>query len=126
MASNHLLPITSILSEYFKENLKQLKHGEIAYKDNHILKFQADPSLGIIVGEIKPSMRNNPYIVRLFVKDGCIADARCSFPRGTLICHHIAALAMYTHYNLSSTDTACSWSVRKTNSLVEVKTINQI
>lgn len=125
MASNHLLSITSI-SEYFKENLKQLKRGEIAYKDNHILKFQADPSLGIIVGEIKPSMRNDPYNVKLFIKDGFIADAQCSCPRGTLICHHIAALAIYTHYNLSSTDTACSWSVRKSNSLVEIKTIKQI
>jgi len=121
MASNHLLSITSI-SECFKENLKQLKRGEIAYKDNHILKFQADPRLGIIVGEIKPSMRNDPYNVKLFVKDGFIADALCSCHRGTLICHHIAALAIYTHYNLSSTDTACSWSVRKSNSLVEIKT----
>jgi hypothetical protein len=59
MAINHLLSITSI-SEYFKENLIQLKRGKIAYKDNHILKFQAEPSLGIIVGEIKPSMRNDP------------------------------------------------------------------
>ncbi|KAL4153024.1 hypothetical protein QTP88_000857 [Uroleucon formosanum] len=125
MASNHLLSITSI-SEYFKEDIKQLNRGEIAYKDNHILKFQADPSLGIIVGELKPSMRNNLYNVKLFVKDGCIADAQCSFPRGTLVCHHIAALAIYTLYNLSSTDKACSWSASKNNTLGEIKSLNQI
>lgn len=125
MASNHLLSITSI-TDYFKDNIKQLKRGEIAYKDNHILKFQTDPNLDIVMGDVKPSMRSNPYNVIISLKDGCIADAQCSCPRGTLICHHIAALAIYTHYNLSSTDKSCSWSTRQSNSLSEVKTINQI
>lgn len=55
MAGNHILSITSI-SEYFKDNIKQLKRGEIAYKDGHVLKIQTDVDLNLIVGEIKPSM----------------------------------------------------------------------
>ncbi|KAL4153494.1 hypothetical protein QTP88_001327 [Uroleucon formosanum] len=96
MAGNHLLSITSI-SDYFKNNIKQLKRGEIAYKDNHVLKFQMIPNLGIIVGEVKISMRSDPYKVEILINDD-----------RTAICHHIAALALYTHYNL------------------KIKTINQI
>jgi len=125
MAGNHLLSITSI-SDYFKNNIKQLKRGEIAYKDNHVLKFQMDPNLGIIVGEVKPSMRSDPYKVEILINDDRITNSKCSCPRGTAICHHIAALAIYTHYNLSSTDKSCSWSARKNNLSTEIKTINQI
>lgn len=32
-------------------------------KNNRVLKFQADPSLGIIVGEIKPSVRVITHIL---------------------------------------------------------------
>jgi len=38
----------------------------------------------------------------------------------------LAQALYYTHYNLNSTDIARSWSVRKSNSLVEIKTIKQI
>jgi len=43
-------------------------------------------------------MSNDPYNVKLFVKDGCIVNAQCSCPGGTLICHRMAALAIHTHY----------------------------
>lgn len=125
MAGNHLLSITSI-SDYFKNNIKQLKRGEIAYKDNHVLKFQMIPNLGIIVGEVKISMRSDPYKVEILINDDRITNSKCSCPWGTAICHHIAALALYTHYNLSSTDKSCSWSARKNNLSTEIKTINQI
>jgi len=68
MAGNHILSISSI-SEYFKDNIKQLKRGEIAYKDGHVLKIPADLDLNIIVGEIKPSMRNDKYKVKLMLND---------------------------------------------------------
>jgi len=42
----------SSISEFFKDSLKQLKRGEVAFKDNHVLKFQADMNLQIITGEI--------------------------------------------------------------------------
>jgi len=124
MAGNHLLSISSI-SEFFKDSIKQLKRGEVAYKDNHVLKFQADMNLQIITGEIKPSMKNGSYKVQLYLKDGCLSDAQCSCPRG-IVCHHIATLALHTHYNISSTDTACSWSFRKSSSTEDIKTISDI
>lgn len=125
MAGNHILSISSIL-EYFKDSVKQFKRGEIAYKNGHVLKFQADLDLNIIVGEIKPSMKNDKYKVKLMLNDGSIVDAECTYPRGKVVCHHIAALALYTHYNLSSTDQSCSWNVRKNITRSEVKTISQI
>lgn len=71
-------------------------------------------------------MRNGSYKVQINLKDGCIADAQCSCPSGIVNCHHIATLALHTHYNLSSTDSACSWSLRKSSSTVDVKTISEI
>lgn len=124
MAGNHLLSISSI-SEFYKDSIKQLKRGEVAYKDNHVLKFQADMNLQIITGEIKPSMKNGSYKVQLNLKDGCLSDAQCSCPRG-IVCHHIATLALHTHYNISSTDTACSWSYRKSSLTEDIKTISDI
>jgi len=100
MAGNHRLTISSLCS-FFKDNMTQFKRGEIAYKDDHILKFQADLEQNMVVGDVKPSMRSDPYKVRILLNEGSISDAHCSCPRGVAICYHIAALALYTHYNLS-------------------------
>lgn len=94
-------------------------------KINRVLEFQADPNQSIIVGKVKLSMRNDLYEVELLVNNN-ITDSKCSCPRGTVICHHIAALDLYAHYILSSIDKACLWSVRKNNSSIGIKTINQI
>jgi len=88
MAVNHILTISST-SEYFKDNIKQLKRGEIAYKDGHVLNIQADLDLNFIVGEIKPSMQNDKYKVKLMLNDCCIVDAECTCPRGKVVCYHI-------------------------------------
>ncbi|CAI6358908.1 unnamed protein product [Macrosiphum euphorbiae] len=109
-----------------EDNIKQLKRGEIAYKDGHVLKFQADLDLNIIVGEIKLSMKNDKYKVNMMLNDSCIVEAECTCPSGQVVCRHIAALALYTYYNLSSTDKSCSWNLRKSNTCDEVKTISQI
>ncbi|KAL4104164.1 hypothetical protein QTP88_019476 [Uroleucon formosanum] len=98
MAGNHLLSISTI-SEFFKNSIKQQKRGEIAYKDNHVLKFQADMNLQIIT-------------VQLNLKDGCLSDAQCFCPR-RIVCYHIATLALHTHYNISSTDTLLPNSLYK-------------
>lgn len=37
----------------------------------------------------------------------------CSCPRGEALCHHIAALCLFAHYNISVTDKECSWSAPK-------------
>lgn len=42
-------------------------------------------------------------------KSGEIFSATCSCPRG-IKCHHIAALALFGHYNISITDKQCSWN----------------
>lgn len=60
------------------------------------------------------------------LNDCCIVDAECTCPRGKVVCHHIAALALYTHYNLSSTDQSCSWNVRKNIPSNDVKTISEM
>lgn len=85
-----------------------------------------DPNLGIIVGELKPSMRSKPYKVEILMDDVHIKNFKCSCPQGTAICHHMAALVVYTNYNLSSTDKSCSRSARNNNLPTEIKTINQI
>lgn len=41
------------------------------------------------------------------------------------MCHHIAAVCIYGHYNISVTDVECSWTARKT-SQETVKTITEI
>jgi len=68
MAENHILPFSSI-SEYFKDNIKRLKRDEIAYKDGHVLKFQADIDLNVTVGEVKPNMKNDKYKVKMMLND---------------------------------------------------------
>jgi len=125
MAGNHVLSISS-LSSFFKDNMKQFKRGEIADKDGQILKFQADLEQNIVVGDVKPSMKSDPYKVRILLNEFSISDAHCSCPRGVAICHHIAALALYTHYNISSTDKACSWSARPVNVSSHIKNINDM
>lgn len=42
-------------------------------------------------------------------KNGDIKEATCICPRG-IKCHHIAALALFGHYNISVTDKACAWN----------------
>jgi len=85
MAGNHVLSISS-LSSFFKDNLKQFKRGEIADKDGQILKFQADLEQNIVVGDVKLSMKSDPYKVRILLNELSISDAHCSCPRGVAIC----------------------------------------
>lgn len=125
MAGNHVLSISSVCS-FFKNNMKQFKRGEIAYKDGHILKFQADLEQNIVVGDVKRSIKSDPYKVRILLNDGSISDPHYSCTRGVAICHHIAALALYIHYNLSSTDKACSCSARPVNVSSNVSSINDM
>jgi len=55
------------------------------------------------VGKIKPSMKNISERVKLMLNDSYIVEAECICPCGKVIHYHKAALALYTHYNLSST-----------------------
>lgn len=50
----------------------------------------------------------------MILEDGII-NCKCSCPTGQAICHHAAALCIYAHHNLSSTDVTCSWSAPSTS-----------
>lgn len=57
-------------------------------------------------------------------KSGDITEANCSCPRG-IKCHHIAALALFGHYQISTTDKECTWNAPKTKTS-EVKTAEEL
>lgn len=67
--------------------------------------------------------KDDRYKVKIMLNDSSIVDAECKCPRGIVVYHHTAMLALYTHYNLSSTDKNCSWNVRKNITCSEIKTI---
>ncbi|KAJ8972176.1 hypothetical protein NQ314_000306 [Rhamnusium bicolor] len=62
--------------------------------------------------------------VNLF-KDGAIKDASCTCPRGQYLCHHVAAVCLFGHHNISVTDVECRWAAKKSKE-EEVKTIDEI
>lgn len=49
----------------------------------------------------------------------------CSCPRGQYKCHHVAALALHGHYNISVTDKTCSWNAPKIKS-EEIKKLTDL
>ncbi|KAF5274637.1 hypothetical protein FQR65_LT16941 [Abscondita terminalis] len=72
-------------------------------------------------------MKNKLYKVEIMLdNDRNIIDSYCACPRGRVICHHIAALALFAHYNISSTDKSCSWSVKKNTASEKVQTIEDL
>ncbi|KAM7315155.1 uncharacterized protein ISCGN_004938 [Ixodes scapularis] len=44
-----------------------------------------------------------------------VARATCNCPRGSLRCHHMAALLLFAHKNISCTDRACTWTMKTTS-----------
>lgn len=64
-----------------------------------ILKFD----LNIIVGDIRPSMKNDKYIVKMLSNDSSIVDTEWFCPHGKIVNYHLATLAPYPHFNLCST-----------------------
>lgn len=60
-------------------------------------------------------------------KDGGeIKSAECTCPRGQAKCHHMAALLICCHHNISVTDTPCQWSVPKQDQDSSTKTIDDM
>ncbi|KAK5648353.1 hypothetical protein RI129_003245 [Pyrocoelia pectoralis] len=78
--------------------------------------FDSTIQPALLKGKVKASMRNRTYEVEMSVdmEDG-IVDANCKCPRGQVICHHMAALCIHAHHNISSTDQACAWNVPGTS-----------
>ncbi|KAF5283116.1 hypothetical protein FQA39_LY17423 [Lamprigera yunnana] len=106
-----VVPISSITA-YFTEP-RIIKKAENALASGHISKLEFDDELGCIRGDVQASMKNKVYRVEILLKTTEIEKCPCNCPRGLDICHHMAALALFAHYNLSITDKACSWLKKK-------------
>ncbi|KAF5294775.1 hypothetical protein FQA39_LY00259 [Lamprigera yunnana] len=59
------------------------------------------------------------------VDDG-ILEGKCTCPRGQVICHHIAAVCIHAHHNISVTDQVCTWNAPKTTSSEGVETLKTL
>lgn len=51
-------------------------------------------------------------MLQIDFKQDSILDAKCSCVRGTVSCHHMAAVMLHAYRSLSVTDKECSWSVK--------------
>ncbi|KAF5286274.1 hypothetical protein FQA39_LY16338 [Lamprigera yunnana] len=112
MSSKHVLPLRTIL-HFFREE-KIISRGENAVESNHVQDMKFDKEILSIHGNVHASMRDRIYKVKLLLdSDYEIKEASCNCPRGQLMCHHMAALAIYGYQNISVIDVACSWSAKK-------------
>ncbi|CAG9773568.1 unnamed protein product [Ceutorhynchus assimilis] len=115
MTAKHALKLSSIFA-FFENDSKAIKKGENALESNHVQKMQFDAGLMIIRGQVQASMKDKEYKVEINLNNsGEIGTAKCMCPRG-IKCHHIAALALFGHYNISVTDKECTWNVPKSKS----------
>ncbi|XP_018578327.2 uncharacterized protein LOC108916530 [Anoplophora glabripennis] len=86
----------------------------------------------MIKAEVKASMKNHNYNIEIsFDLEEGVKDAYCTCPRGTVSCHHMAAVLYYAHYNISVTDMQCQWSVPRAkrhheDNIVKLKDVHQL
>ncbi|KAE8737944.1 hypothetical protein FOCC_FOCC016588 [Frankliniella occidentalis] len=73
-----------------------------------------DRAKGVLWGKVQASQRQEVRNVKVFYSLDKICSAECSCPIGKYgRCHHIAALLLYGNRNISVTDVACSWTLKK-------------
>ncbi|XP_018568492.1 uncharacterized protein LOC108908830 isoform X1 [Anoplophora glabripennis] len=123
MASKHVIQFYA---------LNQLKRGEIAYNDGHVLQMDFDSSVKplLLKGVVQASQRKDvKYKVEIHYdeqsglnKENC----KCTCAVGQDICHHMAALLFFAHYNISSTDVECRWRAPKAKSTEACQSLEQI
>ncbi|KAG5866625.1 hypothetical protein JTB14_035102 [Gonioctena quinquepunctata] len=89
-----------MIANFFKDAINQLQRGENAYK----------------IGNVKSMVFDRE--VSINVDNDTILDVSCTCPRGLVKCHHIAALCIYGHHNVSVTDQACRWSAPRQGNVV--------
>ncbi|KAK5648113.1 hypothetical protein RI129_003005 [Pyrocoelia pectoralis] len=124
MTSKHILKLSSI-NGFFENDNTIIKRGENALESNHIKFMQFDADLMIIRGDVYASMKDKTYRNEITLnKSGEIIEGSCACPRG-FRCHHLAALALFGHYNISVTDKQCTWNASKPKN-AEVKTSEDI
>lgn len=121
MAGRHAINLTLII-DLFKNDNNNLKRGENALQSGHIESFAFHTySYPIIKAKVWASMRKKTYNVEVYLGSECdsVQSHSCSCPRGVATCHHLAAVLLYAHYNLSSTDVNCQWNKPSTSSIKE-------
>ncbi|KAK4882269.1 hypothetical protein RN001_005588 [Aquatica leii] len=125
MAEKHVIKISAIIS-FFKDDEKLIARGEIALESGHLNSNTFDADLSILRGSVHASMRDRQYSVEVsFNSNWNIVETTCTCPRGQLRCHHMAAVMLFGHYNVSVTDKACSWNL-KNNSKSTVQNISEL
>uniref|UniRef100_A0A6P7HAT4 Uncharacterized protein LOC114346409 n=1 Tax=Diabrotica virgifera virgifera TaxID=50390 RepID=A0A6P7HAT4_DIAVI len=123
MASKHVR-FSNI--DFFKEEEKLISRGENAVDSGHVNGVVFDGKLLIIRGNVHASMKDRVYKVEIKLdSDHEVEEATCTCPRGQLICHHMAALLIYAFFNVSVTDVACSWGIKKQPTCDRVETIDE-
>nr|CAI5860753.1 unnamed protein product [Callosobruchus analis] len=114
MAANHAIKFFMI-AKLFHEDPKILQDGENAYTSNHVkfMRYIGNVRPAVLEGQVQARMKKTVYHVQieLDMDSHTIVNHNCSCPRGLDLCHHMAALLYYGHYNISSTDTERQWGV---------------
>ncbi|CAG9763627.1 unnamed protein product [Ceutorhynchus assimilis] len=87
--------------------------------------MQFDAGLMVIRGQVQASMKDKVYKVEINPnKSGQIETAKCMCSR-RIKCHHIAALALFGHYNISVRDKECTWNVPTKSKSAPLKTTEE-
>ncbi|KAJ8932039.1 hypothetical protein NQ314_015012 [Rhamnusium bicolor] len=116
--TKHVLKLSAIVEFFSDSDEKRLiARGENAVESNHIKSFHFVPELLLIRGRSTCyryvfTVASCILQVNLF-KDGAIKDASCTCPRGQYLCHHVAAVCLFGHHNISVTDVECRWAAKK-------------
>ncbi|KAJ8961347.1 hypothetical protein NQ318_014590 [Aromia moschata] len=131
MATNHAIKFF-VIAKLFKDNEKQLRRGENAYTSGHVknMTFNSEMEPAILKGDVHASMKKRIYNVEVSVdlKNQVVTSSHCSCPRGQVVCHHLAALLYYAHYNISSTDVQRQWGTIASKISIDdpIETIDEI
>ena len=114
MASATPVAVISLagMLKYFKEYDSLIEKGDIKYMNGYVLQVHIlDMN---IEGLVRSSMGDKSYAVNIAV-DGCgnILNSSCLCYRGTWLCSHVAATAIYVNKTgVSKTDLPNAWLVR--------------
>ncbi|KAG5865772.1 hypothetical protein JTB14_004149 [Gonioctena quinquepunctata] len=96
-----------MIADFFKDAINQLERGENAYKRGNVksMVFDREVKPKILKGTVSASMKKRTYSIEVSINvdDDTILDVSCTCPRGLVKCHHIAALCIYGHHNVSVT-----------------------
>ncbi|XP_031329694.1 uncharacterized protein LOC116160599 [Photinus pyralis] len=107
MSRKPILSLATIFT-YFEEK-RTIQKAENALNSGNVQKVQFMQEISTVKGEVLASMKKQVYKVELIITKDGIESSTCTCPRGLYLCHHMAAVALFVHYNISITDTACSW-----------------